>query len=167
VRLPVVLSREEASLVLSRLRGPAWLMASLMYGAGLRLLECVELRVKDADFDRGELTIRDGKGGKDRRTMLAAALRDPLRALEAVTGYAATPAVWVRAIETCLSWSPRRVHAPPNADTRDSCGPIEPSRPHRATLQAPSEYSDTQFCRILVERITNNKTGAGGSPRRC
>ena len=56
VRLPVVLSREEVTALLSRLRGPAWLMASLMYGAGLRLLECVELRVKDVDFDRGELT---------------------------------------------------------------------------------------------------------------
>jgi site-specific recombinase XerD len=50
-------------------------MASLMYGAGLRLLECVELRVKDLNFDRGELTIRDGKGGKDRVTMLPARLK--------------------------------------------------------------------------------------------
>jgi integrase len=72
-RLPVVLSRDEVSSLLSRLRGPVWLMASLMYGAGLRLLECVELRVKDLNFDRGELTIRDGKGGKDRVTMLPAA----------------------------------------------------------------------------------------------
>jgi integron integrase len=49
-----------------------------MYGAGLRLLECVELRVKDLNFDRGELTIRDGKGGKDRVTVLPAALKQPL-----------------------------------------------------------------------------------------
>lgn len=54
-------------------------MASLMYGAGLRLLECAELRVKDLNFDRGELTVCDGKGGKDRVTMLPAALRQPLR----------------------------------------------------------------------------------------
>ena len=53
VRLPVVLSREEVSLLLSRLRGSVWLMASLMYGAGLRLLECAELRVNDINFDRG------------------------------------------------------------------------------------------------------------------
>ena len=79
VRLPVVLSRDEVALLLVRLRGPVWLMASLMYGAGLRLLECAELRVKDINFDRGELTIRDGKGGKDRVTMLPAALREPLR----------------------------------------------------------------------------------------
>ena len=77
-RLPVVLSRDEVSSLLSRLRGPVWLMASLMYGAGLRLLECVELRVKDLNFDRGELTIRDGKGGKDRVTMLPASMKGPL-----------------------------------------------------------------------------------------
>ena len=78
VRLPVVLSRDEVASLLSQLRGPAWLMASLMYGAGLRLLECAELRVKDLNFDRGELTVRDGKGGKDRVTMLPTALRGPL-----------------------------------------------------------------------------------------
>jgi integron integrase len=77
-RLPVVLSRQEVARLLLRLRGTVWLMASLMYGAGLRLRECVELRVKDVGFDRGELTIRDGKGGKDRVTMLPAALRVPL-----------------------------------------------------------------------------------------
>jgi integron integrase len=78
VRLPVVLSREEVTLLLSQLRGPVWLMASLMYGAGLRLLECAELRVKDLNFDRGELVVRNGKGGKDRVTMFPAALKGPL-----------------------------------------------------------------------------------------
>ena len=53
-------------------------MASLLYGGGLRLLECSELRVKDIDFDRGELTIRNGKGGKDRVTMLPSVLKKPL-----------------------------------------------------------------------------------------
>jgi integron integrase len=77
-RLPVVLSRLEVTALLSRLRGPTWLMASLMYGGGLRLLECAELRVKDLDFDRGEVLVRDGKGGKDRVTILAAAVRQPL-----------------------------------------------------------------------------------------
>src|SRR2546427_24181 len=70
--------RTEVSSLLSRLRGPVWLTASLMYGAGLRLLECVELRVKDINVDRGELTIRDGKGGKDRVTMLPASMKEPL-----------------------------------------------------------------------------------------
>ncbi len=79
VRLPVVLSRGEVAALLSSLRGSAWLMASLMYGAGLRLMECAELRIKDVNFDLGELTIRDGKGGKDRMTMLPAVVKGPLR----------------------------------------------------------------------------------------
>jgi integron integrase len=77
-RLPVVLSREEVAALLARLHGSVWLMASLMYGSGVRLLECAELRVKDLNFDRGELSVRDGKGGKDRVTMLPAALKGPL-----------------------------------------------------------------------------------------
>ena len=78
VRLPVVLSREEVAALLSKLHGTVWLMASLMYGAGLRLMECAELRIKDVNFDRGELTIRDGKGGKDRVTMLPVAVKGRL-----------------------------------------------------------------------------------------
>jgi len=79
VRLPVVLSRSEVSALLVQLHGPVWLMASLLYGSGLRLQECVELRVKDLNFDRRELVVRDGKGGKDRVTMLPEALRRPLK----------------------------------------------------------------------------------------
>jgi len=78
--VPVVLSREEVAAVLSRLSGPAWLMAALLYGAGLRLLECLQLRVKDVDFDRGEVVVRRGKGGRDRRTVLPAVVRRPLTA---------------------------------------------------------------------------------------
>jgi len=79
VRLPVVLSRNEVAAVLGELRGVVWLMASLLYGSGLRLSECAELRVKDLHLERGELVVRDGKGSKDRVTMLPEALRDPLR----------------------------------------------------------------------------------------
>jgi len=79
-RLPVVLSRDEVAAVLGRMRGMPRLMASLLYGAGLRLLECAELRVKDLDFDRHELTVRDGKGRKDRLTMLPERLAPALRA---------------------------------------------------------------------------------------
>jgi integron integrase len=78
VRLPVVLSRTEVAAVLSQLRGPVWLMASLVYGSGLRLLECAELRVKDVRLERAELIVRDGKGGKDRVTVLPGSLRTPL-----------------------------------------------------------------------------------------
>ncbi len=78
-RLPVVLSPEEVRRILRHLRGVSWLMASLLYGAGLRLLECARLRVKDVDFDRREITVRDGKGRKDRVTLLPDALAAELR----------------------------------------------------------------------------------------
>ncbi len=69
-RLPVVLTRTEAKRVLSKLDGQPWLMASLLYGSGLRLMECVRLRVKDMDFEYRQITVRDGKGRKDRITVL-------------------------------------------------------------------------------------------------
>jgi site-specific recombinase XerD len=78
-RLPVVMTREEAKAVLGHLRGDKWLMASLMYGAGLRLMECLCLRVQDMDFTRSEITVRGGKGAKDRITMLRESLKAPLR----------------------------------------------------------------------------------------
>jgi integron integrase len=77
-RLPVVFTREEARAVLSHLREEAWLMASLLYGSGLRLMECVRLRVKDLDLARLQITVRDGKGGKDRVTVLPTSLVEPL-----------------------------------------------------------------------------------------
>ena len=79
VRMPVVLSRGEVAALLAQLDGVVWLMASLMYGAGLRLEECVTLRVKDVHLERGELTVRHGKGGADRVTVLPSALRARLR----------------------------------------------------------------------------------------
>lgn len=78
-RLPVVFTREETRAVLGHLREEAWLMASLLYGSGLRLMECVRLRVKDIDLERREIIVRDGKGGKDRVTVLPASLVEPLR----------------------------------------------------------------------------------------
>ena len=69
-KLPVVLTREEIQRVFSRLKKPYLLMAQLIYGGGLRLEECLSLRVKDIDFERGCLTVRGGKGGKDRQTVL-------------------------------------------------------------------------------------------------
>jgi integron integrase len=69
-RVPVVLSREEVDHVFEHLQGTMWIVAALLYGAGLRLHECLELRVKDLDFNRHEIVVRRGKGQKDRRTML-------------------------------------------------------------------------------------------------
>jgi len=79
-RLPVVMTRAEVAAVLSELRGVEHLMASLLYGAGLRLIECATLRVKDIDFAAGRLIIRRGKGSKDRVTLLPHALVVPLQA---------------------------------------------------------------------------------------
>jgi integron integrase len=78
VRLPVVLSRAEVSALLAQLKGTHWLMASLLYGAGLRLMECLRLRVKDVDFAYRQILVRDGKGGKDRVTMLPEVAIDAL-----------------------------------------------------------------------------------------
>lgn len=77
-RIPVVLSRGEVQRLLAHIDGACWLMAALLYGTGMRLMECVRLRVKDVDFDRGEIVVREGKGGKDRRVPLPKRLRDPL-----------------------------------------------------------------------------------------
>jgi integron integrase len=78
-RLPVVFTKEEARRVLDQLEGVNWLMASLLYGAGLRLMECMRLRVKDVDFAYKQIVVRDAKGSKDRTTMLPASVMEPLR----------------------------------------------------------------------------------------
>lgn len=78
-RLPVVLSREEVQRLLDGMEGTLGLIARLLYGTGLRLMEALRLRVKDLDFDRGQIVVREGKGDKDRVVMLPSALRDGLR----------------------------------------------------------------------------------------
>jgi integron integrase len=79
IRLPIVLTREEVMAVLSRLHGPNWIAGMLMYGAGLRLLECLQLRIKDVDFGYRQIVVREGKGGKDRITMLPSTVEDRLK----------------------------------------------------------------------------------------
>ena len=78
-RLPVVLTVDEVSRVMVQLTGDKWLVAMLLYGGGLRLLESLRLRVKDLDFDRGEITVREGKGDKDRLTTMPRAVVHRLR----------------------------------------------------------------------------------------
>jgi integron integrase len=78
VRLPVVLTRHEVSEVLAEMDGVPQLVCRMLYGAGLRLLECLTLRVKDIDFERNQLTIRDGKGAKDRVSVLPTSCKRPL-----------------------------------------------------------------------------------------
>ena len=77
-RLPVVLTKEEVRHLMDFLEGDLWLMAMLLYGAGLRLMECCRLRVKDIDFIKNQVTVRAGKGDKDRYAMLPAAIKGPL-----------------------------------------------------------------------------------------
>jgi integron integrase len=78
--LPVVLTRAEVERLLAHLTGGRWLLASLMYGSGLRVMECLRLRVKDVDLACRQILVRDGKGEKDRVTMLPEKLAEPLRA---------------------------------------------------------------------------------------
>src|SRR5258708_5672018 len=77
-RLPVVLTPAEARTVIGHIEGTQWLIASLLYGSGLRVLEALRLRVKDVDLPIHQVTVRDGKGGKDRVTMLPTSLVAPL-----------------------------------------------------------------------------------------
>ncbi len=77
-KLPVVFNREEVKKILLQLEGQNWLMGQLLYGAGLRLMECVRLRVKDIDFGYKQITVRSGKGNKDRVTILPEIIVDTL-----------------------------------------------------------------------------------------
>jgi integron integrase len=79
-RLPTVLSRSEVQRVLSHLKGDRLLIARLLYGTGMRLLECLTLRVHDIDFEQNLIVVREGKGAKDRRTLLPASLCSELQA---------------------------------------------------------------------------------------
>ena len=87
-RLPVVFTKAEAREILLFLEGRDWIMASLLYGSGLRLMECVRLRVKDIDFNYNQVLVRDGKGHKDRVTMLPVSVKEQLtRHIEIVMTY--------------------------------------------------------------------------------
>ncbi len=79
VRVPTVLSREEVALLLGALDGTSGLIARVLYGTGMRLMECLRLRTKDINFDRSVIVIREGKRGKDRVVMLPETLREPLK----------------------------------------------------------------------------------------
>jgi integron integrase len=100
--LPVVLSLPETAALLGAMRGTTWLMAALIYGGGLRVSECCELRIKDLDFDQDLIFVRSGKGDKDRSTLLAETGRDELRAqlrkaeaLHRADRLAGLPGVWL------------------------------------------------------------------------
>jgi integrase len=104
-RLPTVMSREEVGLLLAAMTGTYQPMAKLLYGCGLRLMECALLRVKDIDFDQNHIIIRDGKGMKDRSTMLPEQLKPHISQqigrvkVLTTTGFAKRP--WVRLFALC------------------------------------------------------------------
>lgn len=75
----MVLTQDEVAVVLRHLSGTTWIMATLLYGAGLRLMECLRLRVKDVDFSYHQIVVRDGKGHRDRITMLPQHIKAPLQ----------------------------------------------------------------------------------------
>jgi integron integrase len=117
MRRPTVLTEDEVRRLLARMRGTKWAMASLLYGAGLRLRECLKLRVKDIDFGYRQILVRDGKGAKDRVTMLPGSLVEPLQA----------HLVQVRALH--------------ERDLADGCGDVElPDAIARKYPRAPYEW---------------------------
>ena len=136
VRKPTVLTSQEAQDLLSRLHGAKWLMGSLLYGAGLRLRECLTLRVKDVDFGYRQILVRDGKGGKDRVTVLPVQVIDPLLAhLEQV----------------------RLLH---DQDIADGCGDVElPDAIARKYPRAPYEWG-WKFVFPSYKRSVDPRTGA-------
>ena len=132
VRVPVVLSRDEVARIMKHLDGVTWMMVALLYGAGLRLQECLELRVKDIDRERRQIVIRRGKGQKDRPTVLPTAVVEPLaRHLEAVKRQheAISREGWAESCCPSRSTANTRTH-PPNG-VGSSCFPRLGSVPIR------------------------------------
>lgn len=132
-RVPTVLSTEEIAALLSRMTGTKWLMASLLYGAGLRLRECLTLRVKDVDFDYRQLIVRQGKGAKDRRTLLPDLVVEPLKAhlLRAKASTRKTLPT-ATAMSSCPMRSKSNTRAPASNGTGSSSFLRTNSRPTRA-----------------------------------
>ncbi len=148
LRLPLVLAREEVQAVLRQMHGTPWLMSALMYGAGLRLLECCRLRVKDVDFARGEITVRDGKGRKDRRSILPARLvtslgaqierarRQHLADTEGDAGYVALPDALARKYpNACREWAWQWVFPARRIHTDEATGQRRRHHIHESLLQ--------------------------------
>jgi integron integrase len=158
-RLPVVFTKEEARAVLGHLGEEAWLMASLLYGSGLRLMECVRLRVKDVDFARLEIIVRDGKGGKDRVTVLPSSL---VESLERQLGRA-------RALhELDLREGGGLVHLPyalarkyPNADREWCWQYVFPAR-HRSIDPRTGREQRHHIAETVLQKAVKRAVGAAG-----
>jgi integron integrase len=147
-RLPVVLTPNEVKALLNELNGTSWLLASLLYGTGMRLLEGLRLRVKDVDFERRELIVRSGKGAKDRVTVLPENLMLPLRDqlsrakvrhdrdLEAGFGSVWMPdALAIKYPSASRSWGWQWVFPSTTRSTDPRSGEIHRHHLHEATVQ--------------------------------
>lgn len=137
-RLPVVLTVDEVSRVMAHLTGDKWLIAMLLYGGGLRLLEALRLRVKDLDFERGEITVREGKGDKDRITTMP------------------------RAVVHVLQEHLQRVQAIHQQDVADGHGRVE--LPHALARKYPKANQEWcwQFVFPQQNRWVNHRSGEQG-----
>jgi hypothetical protein len=138
-KLPVVLSRQEVRALLAQLQGTPWLVASLLYGSGLRLMEAMRLRVKDLAIERGELIVREGKGGKDRVTMLPAALENSVR----ISSGCAAGTRRSAAVHALASRCPLRSRASIPRPARAGVGSISFRPPGSAAIPTPGVRCDT------------------------
>jgi integrase len=161
-RLPVVLSRDEVSAVLAEMHGVTWLMATMLYGSGLRLLECCRLRVKDVDSGRRQIAVRRGKGDKDRVTMLPAIVADDL-AVHLERACARSTAATSTA-EPAGSSYPTRSRA--SYRRPDASGPGNGSSPRRAATSSarPGRGGDTTCPRPSYSRRSAERCSRRASP---
>jgi integron integrase len=180
-RLPIVLSRDEARRLLAELDGQPALVATLLYGGGLRLIEALRLRVKDLDFERHEIVIRDGKGGRDRRTMLPASQSEVLKThldrvrrlhrqdLEAGLGRVHLPAAIDRKYKSAaVSWSWQWLFPAAKLSADPQTGEsrrhhLQPERVQRAIAKAVRslDFTKRASCHTLRHSFATHLLEAG------
>lgn len=167
-RLPTVLTRGEIQRLLSALRGTKWLMASLLYGAGLRLRECLTLRVKDVDFEYRQILVRDGKGAKDRVTMLPLSAVDPLKVhLGRVKSFHERDlARGYGDVELPGALARKYPRAPPASRARSTgCQPQAETATGRGAPFCSSAISRSTICRMMIQALSWPRLTTGLGPR--
>jgi site-specific recombinase XerD len=166
-RIPVVLTPGEVSQVLSHMTGTTALMAQLMYGSGLRVEECCTLRVKDIDFGAAILNVRDGKGGKDRTTVLPARLRDELQGHLLKVAHSCMQRIdtAARAWRRCRVRSSASIRKPPNLSPGSSCFRPRYAVPGVRAVGWPAGMSHRARFSLRSARPCNGRKSS--STRRC